>query len=173
VFGMRVDTNGDSSSAIIETPDGKQRPYKIGDTIVPGVTLEKVDPDFVILDRSGKKERLSREGRTEDEVQKQSSIELATLSYSASQMLKDVRIYPYRENKQVLGYQVRPQRSGKAKLKDYGFAAGDIITSINGESLSQPQVNLPAIYKNLKLARYANIQIIRDDVPMTIEVNLK
>ena len=173
VFGMRVDTDGDSSSAIIETPDGKQRPYAIGDTIVPGVTLEKVDPDFVILDRNGKKERLSREGRTEDEVEKESSIQLETLSYSAAQMLKDVRIYPYRENKQVLGYQVRPQRSSKAKLEKYGFSAGDIITSINGESLAQPQVNLPAIYKNLKLARYANIQIIRDDVPMTIEVNLQ
>lgn len=173
VFGMRADNAGESSSAMIETPDGKQRPYIVGDEIIPGVKLEKVDVDFVILNRNGKAERLSREGRTEDELAKGSTIALDTLSYSASQMLKDVRIYPYRENKTVVGYQVRPQRSAKDKLERYGFEAGDIITSINGESLAQQQVNLPALYKNLKLARYANIQIIRDDVPMSLEVNLK
>ncbi|NNC38109.1 MAG: hypothetical protein EX271_10715 [Acidimicrobiales bacterium] len=173
VFGMRADVDGKSSSAVIETPDGKQRPYIVGETIIPGVTLDKVDIDFVILNRNGKAERLSRQGRTEEDLSKGSTIALETLSYSAAQMLKDVRIYPYRENKTVLGYQVRPQRSAKDKLDRYGFEAGDIITAINGESLAQQQVNLPALYKNLKLARYANIQIIRDDVPMTIEVNLK
>ena len=173
VFGMRADLDGNSSSAIIQTPDGKQSTYFIGNTIVPGVTLKSVDIDFVILDRNGTTERLSRQGRTEEDKANGSTIALETLSYSAAQMLKDVRIYPFRENKQILGYQVRPQRSGNAKLEQYGFEAGDIITSINGESLAQQQVNLPAIYKNLKLARFANIQIIRDDVPMTIEVNLR
>lgn len=173
VFGMRADLGGDSSSAVIETPDGKQSTYVIGETIIPGVTLKSVDIDFVILDRNGKTERLSRQGRTEEDKAKGSTIAMETLSYSAAQMLKDVRIYPFRENKKVLGYQVRSQRSGKSKLEKYGFETGDIITSINGESLANQQVNLPAIYKNLKLARFANIQIIRDDVPMTIEVNLK
>ena len=58
-------------------------------------------------------------------------------------------------------------------LEKYGFERGDIITSINGEDLTQQQVNLPMLWKNLKQARYANIQIIRNDVPMTIEVNLQ
>lgn len=173
VFGMRTDLDGDTSSAVIETPDGIQKLFSVGETIIPGVTLKNVDVDFVILDRNGKTERLSRQGRTEEELAKGSTISLETLSYSAAQMIKDVRIYPYRENKQVLGYQVRSQRSGKSKLEKYGFESGDVITSINGENLAQQQVNLPAIYKNLKLARFANIQIIRDDVPMSIEVNLK
>jgi general secretion pathway protein C len=173
VFGMRADLKGETSSAIIETPDGKQATYFLGDTIIPGVTLKSVEIDFVTLDRNGKTERLSREGKKDGEIPVLSTVELSTLSFPAADMIKDVRFYPHREGKSVIGYRVMPQRSGKKKLEEYGFQRGDIVTAINGEDLTQNIVNLPALFKNLKQARYANIQIIRDDVPMTIEVNLK
>jgi general secretion pathway protein C len=173
VYGMRADLKGDSSSAIIETPDNKQATYFVGDEIISGVTLKSVDIDFVILDRNGTSERLSRQGRTEDEKAAGSTVALSALSFEAASMIKDVRFYPHREGRKVIGYRVLPQRGADSTLEKYGFERGDVITSINGEDLTQQQVNLPNLWKNLRQSRYANIQIIRNDVPMTIEVNLQ
>ncbi len=173
VFGMRADIGGDTSSAIIQTPDNKQASYAIGDEIIPGVTLKQVEIDYVILDRNGVIERLSRQGKTADEQSTALVMAFAakTLNFKAADLINDVRFYPHREGRQVLGYRVRARRGGT--LEKYGFQPRDMITAINGESLAQNQVNLPALMKNLKQARYASIQIIRDDMPMTIEVNLQ
>ncbi|PHS36745.1 MAG: hypothetical protein COA91_11905 [Robiginitomaculum sp.] len=173
VFGMRADLGGDTSSAIIQTPDNKQDSYFLGDEIIPGVTLKQVEIDYVILDRSGVLERLSRQGKTADEQSAAMAMTFAakTLNFKAADLINDVRFYPHREGRQVMGYRVRARRGGA--LEKYGFQPRDMITAINGESLTQNQVNLPALMKNLKQARYASIQIIRDDMPMTIEVNLQ
>jgi len=171
VYGMRAHIGGDTSSAIIQTPDNKQAAYFIGDEIIPGVTLKSVDIDFVILDRNGVSERLSRQGKKEDGRETGPTRELDNLAFEASDMLNDLRFYPHREGRNVIGYKMRSRRGGA--IAKYGFERDDIITSINGEDLTQPQVNLPSLWKNFKMAQYASIQIIRDDVPMTIEVKLR
>ena len=171
VYGMRADIGGETSSAIIQTPDDKQATYFIGDEIIPGVVLERVDIDFVILDRNGVKERLSRQGKAESDKGLQQAIAMAALAFKAQDMINDLRFYPHREGRDVIGYRMRSRRGGS--LEKYGFKQNDLITAINGESLSQKRVNLPMLWKNLKQARYASIQIIRDDMPMTIEVNLQ
>lgn len=171
VYGMRADIGGDTSSAIISTPDNKQASYFVGDEIIPGVTLERVDIDFVIIDSNGVKERLSRYGKEESQSAMKQAISMAALAFKAQDMINDLRFYPHREGRDVIGYRMRSRRGGS--LEKYGFKQNDLITAINGESLSQKRVNLPMLWKNLKQARYASIQIIRDDMPMTIEVNLQ
>jgi len=173
VYGMRADLGGDSSSAIIETPDKKQAAYFIGDEIIPGVILEHVEIDYVILDRNGEKERLSREGREErlGALGRTITVSQATLSFKARDMINNLSFYPYRQGANVLGYQVRSHRG--SALEDFGFQRDDIITSIYGQSLTSNMVNLPLLWKDFMLAPRATIQIIRDGVPMSIEVNLK
>ena len=171
IFGMRADLNGDSSSAIIQTPDQKQAAYFIGDEIIPGVTLSSVEIDYVIIDRNGVTERLSRQTDDSEAGSILSSIESGPLAFKAADMLNDLRFFPHREGKEVLGYKIRGRRA--SMIEKYGFQRNDIITAINGEDLTQNIVNLPNLWKNLKKARYASIQIIRDDTPMTIEVNLQ
>lgn len=171
VYGMRADIGGETSSAIIQTPDDKQATYFIGDEIIEGVILERVDIDFVILDRNGVKERLSRQGKAEGDKAISRAIEMAALAFKAQDMINDLRFYPHREGRNVVGYKMRSRRG--QSLDKYGFKQNDVITAINGESLAQKRVNLPSLWKNLKQARYASIQIIRDDMPMTIEVNLQ
>jgi len=172
VFGMRADVSGESSSAIIQTPDNKQASYYIGDEIISGVTLETVEIDYVILNRGGTLERLSRQGKTEDETSAAVvQVNVDTLSFDAKDFINDLRFYPARDGREVIGYKVRSQRG--VPLSKFGLKRNDIITSINGQDLTQNQVNLPNLFKNLKVARYASIQIMRDDVPMTIEVNLQ
>ena len=171
VFGMRADTKGDSSSAIIQTPDNQQASYILGQEIIPGVTLKQVDIDFVLLDRNGVIERLSRQGKAEGEQSVHTAIALVALAFKAQDMINDLRFYPQREGRNVIGYKMRTRRGGS--VEKYGFKQNDVITAINGESLTQNGVNITNIMKNLKQARYASIQILRNDAPMTIEVNLQ
>lgn len=174
VFGMRADLGGTSSSAIIQTPDLKQTTYYIGEEIIPGVILQRVEIDYVILDRNGVNERLSRQGRTEDETKLATNsvtIESATIAFKASEMINNLRFYPQREGREVIGYRVLARRGNT--LEAYGFKQNDIITSINGADMTQARVNLPNLWKNFKLARYASIQVLRNGSPVTIEVSLK
>lgn len=173
VFGMRADLAGDSSSAIIQTPDKKQAIYFLDDEIIPGVFLKSVDIDFVILDRNGTMERLSRQGRTKNDTGKSSAAMVSGLSFKAASMFNDVHLYPYREGRTMIGYKVTPRRGGGTTLEEYGFKRDDIVTAINGEDLTQPRINMPNLIKTIKLSRFASIQIIRDDVPMTLEVTLQ
>jgi len=54
-----------SGTVIILTPDNKTGNYRVGDEIVPGVILEAVNKDFVVLDVDGQIQRLTFE-RGED-----------------------------------------------------------------------------------------------------------
>ncbi|PHR61337.1 MAG: hypothetical protein COA43_03025 [Robiginitomaculum sp.] len=171
VYGMRADLGGDTSSAIIQTPDLKQAIYYVGDEIIPNVTLKSVSIDFVILDRNGVNERLSRQGRKEGEVSANQTLQIGGVSFKARDLINNVRFYPKRMGRQVIGYRVMARRG--VKLEDYGLERNDIVIAINGEDMSGGKVNLPNLWKNFKLARYASIQVLRDDVPMTIEVNLQ
>lgn len=174
VFGMRADLEGTSSSAIIQTPDLKQTTYYIGEEIIPGVILQRVEIDYVLLDRNGVNERLSRQGRTEDETKlgvNSVTIENAAIAFKASEMINNLRFYPQREGREVIGYRVLARRGNT--LETYGFKQNDIITSINGADMTQARVNLPNLWKNFKLARYASIQVLRNGNPVTIEVSLK
>lgn len=170
VFGMRADLGGSSSSAIIQTPDMKQATYYLGDEIIPGVSLQRVDIDYVILDRNGTPERLSRQGRTEDELAN-STVEISGLSFKASAMINSLRFYPQREGREMIGYRVLARRG--STLDVYGFKQNDIITAINGQDMTQAKVNLSSLWKDFRIARYASIQLIRDGAPMTIEVELQ
>lgn len=173
VAGMRADLSGESSGAIIKTPDGKQDIFYIGDEIIPGVTLKRVNIEYVILDRNGTSERLSLQGKTQADKKSAGTVDisLSELSYKASDLIDDLRFYPFHRDGNVIGYRVSSRRG--VRLEDYGFKRNDVITAINGQSLTEKFVNMPALWKNFRLARYATIDIIRSDTPMTLQVNLK
>lgn len=58
LYGVRQDRASGRGSAIIATPDGKQRSYAVGEEILPGVTLSAVDFDNVTISRGGSSEQL-------------------------------------------------------------------------------------------------------------------
>ena len=58
LFGVNVNEASGQGSAIIAERDGVQISYGAGDEIVPGVKLENVAFDHIVLDRAGTKETL-------------------------------------------------------------------------------------------------------------------
>ena len=53
-----------TSSATIVTPDNKSERYELGETILPGVVLERVLSDRAIISREGREETIMRSGRS-------------------------------------------------------------------------------------------------------------
>jgi len=58
LYGTRMNEGSGLGSAILAGPDGVQDSYAIGDEIMPGVTLESVRFDHVVIDRGGAQESL-------------------------------------------------------------------------------------------------------------------
>jgi len=58
LFGTRVDEAMGGGSAIIETPDGIQSSFLVGEEIVPGVKLKSVSYDSATIDRGGANEQI-------------------------------------------------------------------------------------------------------------------
>ncbi len=58
LYGIRMNEASGLGAAILAGTDGVQENYAIGDEILPGVTLEAVRFDHVIIDRSGTRESL-------------------------------------------------------------------------------------------------------------------
>jgi len=50
-MGRTTGLNG-SGSAILRTPDNKEATYSLEDEILPGVTLQAVNKDFIVLKQS-------------------------------------------------------------------------------------------------------------------------
>jgi general secretion pathway protein C len=57
LYGVRA-AGGGRGSAIIGTADGRQSSYAVGDVIAPGVKLQAVEADHVVLSRGGAGTRL-------------------------------------------------------------------------------------------------------------------
>lgn len=58
LHGVRQDRATGRGSAIVGTPDGRQRSFAVGDEIMPGVVLKQVEFDSVTITRDGRDEQL-------------------------------------------------------------------------------------------------------------------
>lgn len=58
LYGIRMNAGSGLGSAILAGPDGVQESYPVGAEIMPGVKLDAVHFDHVVIDRSGVKESL-------------------------------------------------------------------------------------------------------------------
>lgn len=58
LYGVRMNEGSGIGSAILAGPDGVQQSYAVGEEVMPGVTLDAVHFDHVVIDRGGAKESL-------------------------------------------------------------------------------------------------------------------
>lgn len=177
--------------AIILTPDNRSSKYGIGDTIIEGVTLQKVFQDRVLLNRRGESETLFMES---------SSSALAVLSRSGEEGLIEGK-------KPKPGANVTPNNLGasaskgaitpnlintlkfeavfdQGDLQGYrlntsanpsGFAAAglqqnDVITGINGQSVTESDVQ--TLLSQLSKPGKFNVTIIRNGSAQRLDLSL-
>jgi general secretion pathway protein C len=144
LFGVRTNESSGGGSAIIAGEDGVQNSFAVGEEVAPGVTLDSVAFDHVILSRGGVKESLYLDQSVPAEtVGPSASGSSATtpatanadVGLNAETLQKSIGFAPRNEGGRVTGL-VLQARDGGTMLRLAGFQAGDIVVAVNGRPVS-------------------------------------
>ncbi len=124
--GTRVDTVSGRGAAIITAPDGSTASYAVGETIVPGVTLQAVGFDCVTINRNGNSERLFLD-------QSAGAPPVTPEAALAPRLAADLLVTPRMQGTAITGYRLAPKGSGVA-FAAAGLQPGDVLVSVDGSS---------------------------------------
>jgi general secretion pathway protein C len=168
--------------------NGKEEIYSIDDTLPGNARLREVHAEHVLLERSGQLEilKLTKDaGLDLIDSGPGSETDLASASSPAEALgiiRKTIMRNPtsfgdfalpvvVKENGKQVGYRLQPQAKGKDLLVEIGLEPSDIITSINGVKLDNPQNGIGAL-RNLSTAQDINITVKRNgnEVPLNIQL---
>lgn len=136
--------------AIINAENKGDLPFMNGDSILPGVTLEQVRPDHVVLSRGGKMEKLLLEQKgqslalkkplTHLNVRQEGKGKFSVSRSELNQVLSDpAQLASAGRVKPVPGQGVRIEEVDSGSLMSrLGLQGGDMIRRINGKPVGQP-----------------------------------
>ena len=142
LFGVRANESSGSGAAIIAGEDGIQNSYAVGEEVAPGVTLDTVAFDHVILSRGGVKESLYLDQSVPAETVKPSGAKSQAGSapakaggLNAETLQKAIGFAPRKEGGRVTGLVLQARDDG-TMLRLAGFLAGDVVVGVNGRPIS-------------------------------------
>ncbi len=168
---------------------------KPGDAVVPGVVIQSIEPDRVLVLRAGVLEALSFPPAPNlDAAPPPSAAALGAPSASSSpaanpppnatvraqvqQALKQpqsllslVRINPVQQGGALSGYALSPVPGQEAFMRALGLHPGDVITSVDGLPLNNP-ATLPAILPKLNSGQPMTLLVERGGLPVDVTINL-
>lgn len=170
----------DGGSATIETPDGKQSRFAVGDEIVDGVRLETVYPDQVIINRSGVRESLRFESKTalasppppRAPIREAAPIPTTVNANSRGGGFTDfLRLAPATDEDGNFAIDIYAARD-RQTFNTYGFRDGDRVLSINGSPPPGNPAALAAMMSALQRDAEAVILVRRGDreIPITLSL---
>lgn len=155
--GIILADNSELSRALIANSNGKQKSYRVGDNIDgASASVHEIYSDHVVLERNGRYETLRLQKTSGSSASKISTIKSSRESNSDSgvanelksvreQILKDpskagdfIRVRPVYSKGQLTGYRIYPGKD-RALFRKVGLRSGDLVQSINGQSLNDPQ----------------------------------
>lgn len=176
--GLFASSDPKLSLAIISEKNGKDESYRIGDSVPGNATLHEVYADRVILKRLGNLETLRlKEPAEKIEIGRSAtpaSSDRGDAIQRTSPKLKDMqemyktdpqslfqqlRITPVTEDGRITGY--RFSHNDRAFMQEIGLTTQDIITAVNGVSVSDSG-KLFAMMKDADQLGEVNLTILRD-----------
>lgn len=145
LMGIRRDRDAGRSSAIMSDAGGPQQVYGVGDPIRPGLRLQAVSRDHVLVSGPGGEFRLHLPAAGSTLPTSASmpppiaSPQPSGGSVDARQLAAEAGLRARLRNGRVEGYTLIPRGSGQA-LRSAGLQAGDVLLSVNGEQLTPERV---------------------------------
>ena len=192
--GVFASSNASEALAIISSSKGKDKTYHIGDKVTVGALLHAVYSDRVILKRNGKLETLrlpkpkvdskafyngtaSNKGRSpvnrvtssrsgQDQSQRLRKMR-DTLLKDPAKIWQQIRINPVMKNGEVQGYTLA--HNDQKLMKALNLRKTDIITAVNGQSLSDP-ATLYGLMASLSEQSSLELSIERNGQQQTIQL---
>lgn len=189
LLGILAGSSDEESLALIAREGGDEAPYRIGTDVSPGVTLQAIFPDRVILARGGRLEtlRLDKDAPSNaglfqataptEGAGEGSAASAEMLSQIRQQVLSDpgkaasfIRVQPIAGEGGVRGYRVYPGPE-RAAFTAAGLKPGDVVTAINGSPLSDPGQALQLL-QSLSSASAVNIAVERNGTVQSVNLSL-
>jgi len=171
------------SSAIVEVKPNQTKHYLLDDELAENITLAKIEPDHILINRYGKLERLNLQkreppsGRTASLGAGVNANQTALLRsykrrYSSNPMALATRFQavPVQQDGKNIGFKLKPLR-GESLLKKLNFEADDVFTAVNGVSLKNPFEALDAL-KSLTTASNVSVAFLRKKHEQTLDFPL-
>jgi general secretion pathway protein C len=177
LFGIRANESSGGGSAIIAGEDGIQSSYAVGEEVAPGVMLDSVAFDHVILSRGGVKESLYLDQSVPAETvgtapppasPQTKSPAPGGAALNAETIQKAIGFAPRNEGRRVTGLVLQPLDDG-TMLRLAGFQAGDIIVGVNG----RPVTSSADILAQLRSGSRLSVEIERGGSKVPIALNLE
>ena len=156
LIGLFMSTGSELSSAQIVTPDNRAQRFRVGDEILPGVTIERILSDRVILRRNGENEALLRDGRSETlavisdgsqvttilpnedaeaETGRGTANETTGVIADPAAFLSSLALSPVERDGTLYAFEINSPST--ATLTEAGLRSGDLLRMVNGRSAAQ------------------------------------
>lgn len=170
-------TGDDYATAVIKLPSGEQKSFAIGDTVVPGVTLDAVYSNQVMLLRNGLREALKFEKKlTTPSVAPQPVAQrnqgVGAIAQATPSGLADiVRLAPAADGSGGFAIQLYASRN-RAAFAALGLKEGDRLMSINGVAAPTDASRLSALLGQMQRAETASVVVRRAGEDITLDLSL-
>lgn len=185
--GLRSITSGSDESApgvtaiaIIQMSDKQARSFVPGDTIIDGVTLDRVLPDRVLLRKGGALETLMMESNSDtlavlslpgQDGMVEGGLRPSVVSQSPATidaaLLASLDVSPVLRDGILTGYRITTPGATSA-LSGTGLESGDIITQLDGRPVTE--IEIQSFTQRLSNAAELSLTVQRNgaSVPVTL-----
>lgn len=187
IRGIYYSTDNALASVILQKNANTTNYYHLGDEIDQSIYISQIEPDYVLISRRGKLEKLILE-KPEAKLSAKTAARLnANLPVSSSaKVLKSYRrryennpmalakrfqALPVQENGKNIGYKLKALR-GESLLRKLNLQPDDVFVEINGIGLDKPFQALDAL-KSLTTADSVSLTVLRNGNKETMDFNLK
>lgn len=192
LLGILSSSNDAESMALIAREGGDEAAFRIGDDVSPGVNLQAIFADRVILARNGRLEtlRLDKDAPSNAAIINAAAdtapAEAAAagtpaaaemLSQIRQQVMADpgraasfIRVQPIAGEAGVRGYRVYPGPE-RGAFNAAGLKPGDVVTAINGTPLNDPGTALQLL-QNLSSASTVSLAVERNGTIQSVNLSV-
>lgn len=175
LHGTWIDEKG--GAAFIQAPDGKQGRFSVGEAISPGVTLERVFRDQIVINRSGVRESLRLINRettsqsTRTSAQPVSADTNKTTLEGSSNIGDIINAAPRIDETGAAQLVLAPanDRDGFERL---GLRTGDVLVAVGNQPISGDVVKGLAMIADLEGKKSITLSIKRGGVVMPLTISL-
>jgi general secretion pathway protein C len=174
---------GERSAAVVAL-NGKQQVFVLGDTIQAGVTLTRVEAAAIVIDNSGRIERIElKKGKAivgahfakPTKTQRvQHALKRSYLNQEIgdfAKLLSQARVLPHFRNGKPDGFVINEIARGSLYQK-IGLKNGDILRKVNGVEITGAKQAM-AMYQKLQSATSIDLELLRNNAIMPIHYEIK
>jgi general secretion pathway protein C len=176
LFGLRSDGAG-GGSAIIGLADGRQVSVAVGETVEPGLTLQSVGADHVVLARGSSLSRLiftdlpigaAPPPPPPPGPQTVRPTPASTPTVDPARLMAETSLRPRMQGLRLNGFTIADGADASV-LDAAGLQSGDVILAINGIALDSP-ARIAALRGQLANAASAEVRFERDGAAQTTTI---